>query len=102
LQEPIKIYEFDATEKPSIAEKYQIQLYPQVVLFSKGKKLFYAKDLKSSEALLEWTVKKVMQSPFIVTTKEQMDYLFDRIDIIIAFFGDPISDPISDPLYHTI
>jgi len=82
---PIRLAKVDATEEPSLAEKYEVRGYPTLKFFRSGKPSEY-KGGRTSEEIVNWLKKRTGPAAITVDNVETVKMMTEKEDVFIVGF----------------
>lgn len=83
----------DAPEEQDLIEKYDIQGFPTLKLFRKGKQPELYQGFRSVDTLVEWIQRKIGPAAQTLTDHEQAETFKDSADVVlVGYFKDETSN----------
>ena len=86
-KENLYLAKVDATVEKKLAERFEIQGFPTVKLFIKGKDIEYTGGRKESE-VVNWMRKKTGPPTKTISTEEELDKFIKSEDVSLVYFGN--------------
>ena len=90
-KENLYLAKVDATAEKKLAEKFEIQGFPTVKLFIKGKPIEYTGGRKESE-VINWMRKKTGPATKTLKTVDEVEKFKKDNDVVLIYFGSKKED----------
>merc|ERR1712209_319285 len=89
---PIKLGKVDATEEPSLAEKFEVRGYPTLKFFKNGKPMEYGGG-RTAETIVSWVEKKTgPPAKALANAEESKAFVDGKTVAVIGCFKDETTD----------